>query len=119
MFFLGLIVGFLVCSLMVVNMLKCHNLFNEDSSLVDLSEGEAVSQAVARDHQGGLMPETPLPNLYIFNCPVHGLEYTVYCFRASDPNHLDRWYVSPLVVNKPTNSDLKEIKLQRGIHERE
>jgi len=63
------------------------------------------------------MPEELVPNLYIFDCPVHGLEYTVYCFRASDPHHLDRWYVSPLVLNTPTDSDLKKIKLQVGIHE--
>jgi len=61
------------------------------------------------------MPKTPLPNLYIFDCPIHGLEYGAHCHRASDPNHLDRWYVTPLALNKPTNSELKEIKLQMGI----
>lgn len=65
------------------------------------------------------MPKESVPKLYIFNCPFHGLEYSVYCYRASDPNHLDRWYVTPLILNIPTDSDLKKIKLQMGIHERE
>jgi hypothetical protein len=42
MFFLGFIVGFLVCSIMVVDMLKRHNLFNDDGSIVDLGKEEAA-----------------------------------------------------------------------------
>lgn len=63
------------------------------------------------------MPEQPVLKLYIFDCPIHGLEYGVHCHRAHDPQHLDRWYVSPLLLKKPTEPELEKIKLQMGIHD--
>jgi len=28
---------------------------------------------------------------WIFDCPMHGWEQGVYCFRAFDENNVDRW----------------------------
>lgn len=28
---------------------------------------------------------------YMFDCPVHGTETTIHCFRAFDEQYVDRW----------------------------
>ena len=57
------------------------------------------------------------PKLYIFDCPVHGLEIGVHCHRAHDEKNLDRWFVCPLKLIEPTEEELEEIKLQMGMQE--
>lgn len=29
--------------------------------------------------------------MYVFDCPIHGIETEVFCFRAFDENNIDRW----------------------------
>ena len=55
--------------------------------------------------------------LYVFDCPVHGLEYGVHCFRASSLEHFDRWHVSDLNLRKPTDEEAKKIKFQMEIQD--
>lgn len=28
---------------------------------------------------------------WVFDCPLHGMEFQVFCFRAFDDNNIDRW----------------------------
>lgn len=29
---------------------------------------------------------------FVFNCPYHGIERAVFCFRAFQPTYRDRWF---------------------------
>ena len=30
--------------------------------------------------------------IWVFNCPLHGFETEVFCFRACDPELIENWY---------------------------
>lgn len=40
---------------------------------------------------------------WAFRCPVHGLEISVFCFRAFDPKNMDKWLLGKITFEEPTD----------------
>ena len=38
-----------------------------------------------------------------FECPIHGLELGVFCFRAFSEENKDRWFLINLVICEPSD----------------
>lgn len=55
--------------------------------------------------------------IFMFNCPVHGITCTTFCFRAHDKENLGRWLVLSAPLREPTEEELEKIKLQMGIRD--
>ncbi len=43
--------------------------------------------------------------LYMFDCPVHGKETGVHCFRAFDKQYLGKWLTYKIVIDDSVNTD--------------
>ena len=51
-----------------------------------------------------------------FDCPIHGLEMTVFCFRAFDEANLDRWQWWSMMT---TGESMSKIEAQEVVAEME
>lgn len=49
-----------------------------------------------------------------FDCPIHGLENQVFCFRSMDDNLKDRWVKYEVIHQRVEITD-EEIKESRGM----
>lgn len=51
-----------------------------------------------------------MSTLYVFDCPVHGYEEQVLCFRAFDKNLQDRWkkYTVEFKIQYISESEISE-----------
>ena len=48
--------------------------------------------------------------LYFFNCPIHGIEIQVFCFRAYDPELFGRWKRGTIKVEELSEEEKEKIK---------
>lgn len=52
-----------------------------------------------REEVGYVYPKDISVHLPVFNCPWHGAESQVFCFRAFDEQYLDRWSTYKIVLD--------------------
>jgi len=45
---------------------------------------------------------------WMFQCPIHGLETSVFCFRAADPKNKGGWSRGKLVFVETSNEERDE-----------
>jgi len=48
--------------------------------------------------------------IFMFNCPIHGLEHRAFCFRAFSSEHNSLWKKFLLVEQEMDDTDYKIVK---------
>jgi len=55
---------------------------------------------------------------WVFDCPYHGWEYEIFCFRASNVEFADKWHKFKVTWQEETTFPHEREAFQRGFIER-